>query len=1107
MELRDLFRAFNEDEIARGAELYFAGEFENIEIKDVSKGKNAPGIGIRACWKERRYGRNNSVSIAPVECGITLDREMMLPRACDCSCEEFERSGYGCAHMAGLLCAYMVHTEGAEVFSGTRLETLLKNIANVDDPFMPGVLRRTDDRLLSILEEGGDAELPVWNEEKAALKENELLGCECSVCFLPDRRAGLELKIGYGRKYIVKRIADLLKAYRDGESYTLGKEEIMISPAILDTFTEKLLDKLVAFLNLREKLRAVNPFGTADIRPERFMYFSGRELDELMELLDGQVIGLNGMEETAVDLHRKGLKAVLKKKAYGASLQMAPMEVLEAEGSKIYIHDGKGLFCPDADTESGMREIRMLLGWSEGLYIREADIGRVLEKLMPVFERCGELVTKGLEAENYEKEKADFEFRLDYSKEGLLSCEAFSLYPRQELRFHLFDDSTGRAVRDGKGETEAARLLTELFDRMDRESFILYSYLSESALFEFLRSRLPELEKLGTVLSTDAIKRSRVRRLPTVKTGIRMDNGSLFLSVSAGSLSDDEMAGILGAYRKKKRYYRLKSGEFVALETEEAEAWDALSELYDGYGISEPGVIKLPLYRALYLQEALSKRQEVVFDAAEDYIELISSMEPERMAELEPPRSLKKILRPYQTEGFRWISMLKRCGLGGILADDMGLGKTLQVLSFLLAEKNAGKKGDELRTLVVCPASLVYNWKKEIETYTDKLKAAVIAGTAAERTEMIKKARKAEIWITSYDLLKRDIQLYEGIHFANEIIDEAQYIKNRNTQASQSVRLVDSAFRLALTGTPIENHLGELWSIMDYLMPGFLYDYSSFQKDYEIPVVLNSDEKARERLRRMVHPFILRRMKRQVLKELPEKLEETVTVSMESAQRKLYDANVQRLKNELEGVSQSDFNSGKLQFLAQLTALRQICCDPSLLYEDYDGGSAKLEACIELVRQSIEGGHKLLLFSQFTSMLDLICGRLKKEGIEYHRIDGSVSKEKRMFMVDSFANDDVPVFCISLKAGGTGLNLTAADIVIHYDPWWNQAAQDQATDRTHRIGQTRTVNVYELIVQDTVEEKIQQIKESKSRLADDILSGGEISSAGFDKEEMLRLLG
>ena len=273
----------------------------------------------------------------------------------------------------------------------------------------------------------------------------------------------------------------------------------------------------------------------------------------------------------------------------------------------------------------------------------------------------------------------------------------------------------------------------------------------------------------------------------------------------------------------------------------------------------------------------------------------------------------------------------------------MGLGKTLQTLAFLLAEKAAGKEGDELRTLVVCPASLVYNWQKEIETYAPELSFRVIAGLAEARKEMIRDGEDADVWITSYDLLKRDISLYEGLVFANEIIDEAQYVKNQNTQAAQSVRVIDSRFRLALTGTPIENHLGELWSIMDYLMPGFLYSNARFQKEYELPIVAEKDEALLARLRRMVHPFILRRLKRQVLKDLPAKLEETITVRLCDEQKRLYDAATEQVRQALYKTDDSQFGSEKLQFLSMLTKLRQICCDPSLV-----GGGGRTQAAAVL---------------------------------------------------------------------------------------------------------------------------------------------------------------
>ena len=313
---------------------------------------------------------------------------------------------------------------------------------------------------------------------------------------------------------------------------------------------------------------------------------------------------------------------------------------------------------------------------------------------------------------------------------------------------------------------------------------------------------------------------------------------------------------------------------------------------------------------------------------------------------------------------------------------------------------------------------------------------------------------------------------------------------------------------MALTGTPMENRLSELWSIFDYLMPGFLYGYTRFRSEIEMPIVSDKDEDAMTRLRAMIHPFILRRLKKDVLKELPEKQEEIVTVALSGEQKKLYQAHSQRLKMFLEDQNDEDFAQNKLQILAELTKLRQLCCGPELLLENYKGENAKLETCIELITQAIAGGHKILLFSQFTSMLDLIGEELKKAKIDYYRIDGSVKKEARMEMVEQFQNpqNQVSVFCISLKAGGTGLNLTAADIVIHYDPWWNKAAQNQATDRAHRIGQKHAINVYQLIAEETIEQKICELQQVKEDLAEEVLSGESISSTQFNKNEIMNLL-
>ena len=440
---------------------------------------------------------------------------------------------------------------------------------------------------------------------------------------------------------------------------------------------------------------------------------------------------------------------------------------------------------------------------------------------------------------------------------------------------------------------------------------------------------------------------------------------------------------------------------------------------------------------------------------------------------------------------------------------DMGLGKTLQVISLLLSEQQdcQGKGEEQKPSLIVCPASLVYNWKKEMKRFAPSLVPVLVTGAAQERKEQIGGIQPGDVVITSYDSLKRDLDFYEKHTFAIQVIDEAQYIKNPITQAANSVKDIRASFKLALTGTPIENRLSELWSIFDFLMPGFLYSYNRFRNDMEIPIVSAGDENKMQRLQRMIRPFVLRRLKTDVLKDLPEKIEENVFSRLEGEQLSLYHAHVQKIKIMLEKQNDDDFAKGKIELLAELTRLRQICCDPSLVFEGYSGESAKMDTCLELIAGAVASGHKILLFSQFTSMLDHIREQFDKTGISYYMLTGSVNKEKRMRMVEDFNMDDTQVFCISLKAGGTGLNLTAADIVIHYDPWWNVAVQNQATDRAYRIGQKNVVTVYKLVTEGTIEEKIIEMQEKKRQLADNVLSGAGMESGSFSRKELLELLG
>ena len=701
-------------------------------------------------------------------------------------------------------------------------------------------------------------------------------------------------------------------------------------------------------------------------------------------------------------------------------------------------------------------------------------------------------------------------------------------------------------------EDAMLEFLYQFFPHVDDQHMLLCGEREEESVFLFLSEGLSILLERAEVHMTDRFRRLGIRRNIKYNLGVSMESNILDLDITSAGYSREELLEILKAYKRKANYIRLKDGDFLKIDQNESVA--ALAEIMDSLHLTPGEFVKgkmhIPAYRALYLDKMMENSQFIEADRSKTFRKLIREFDTATNADYDVPAGLETVLRNYQKDGYQWLRTLDHLGFGGILADEMGLGKTLQVITVLLADRledrqtmadknlpavagqaqggrdlpaKAGqaqggrdlpaKAGqthtgtEESKTsLIVCPASLVYNWKEELSRFAPQLNITMAAGTKNERKTIIAGCLKSDVIITSYDLLKRDINEYEDKSFRFMIIDEAQYIKNQQTAAAKSVKLIRARTRYALTGTPIENRLSDMWSIFDYLMPGFLYEYTAFRREYEQPIVKNGDKELSDRLSRMASPFILRRKKMNVLKDLPEKLEEIRYAGMEKTQRKLYDAHVVRLRKSLEKQSDDEFRNNRIQVLAELTKLRQICCDPSLYFEDYDGGSAKREACMNLVENIVEGEHKALIFSQFTTMLELLEKDLTTAGISYYKITGSTPKEKRFAMVNAFNADDTPIFLISLKAGGTGLNLTGADVVIHYDPWWNLAVQNQATDRAHRIGQTQIVTVYKLIIKGTIEERIVEMQESKKQLAEDILGGENIGSATISKEDLLALL-
>lgn len=671
----------------------------------------------------------------------------------------------------------------------------------------------------------------------------------------------------------------------------------------------------------------------------------------------------------------------------------------------------------------------------------------------------------------------------------------------------IFNDEPIESFRSYKAESDMLQLLLQYLPHYDPSYRIFFAAKDAELTFDLLDRGIPEIMAKSEVRMTDRFKALKIRNRSKFDIGLSVESNLLDISVTSSDLSPEELLDILYSYKKKKKFITLKNGDFFKIDDNETIA--RLAEMMDALHVSAKefvtGKMHIPAYRALYLDKMMEFSQDIYATRDNRFKSLIKEFKTIEDADFEVPKTLKNTLRKYQSVGYRWLRTLDAHSFGGILADDMGLGKTLQVITVLLAVKNEAPENPR-PSLIVTPASLVYNWREELAAFAPSLTVSLVAGTARERARMIASWRESDVLVTSYDLLKRDIAEYEGKQFRFLVADEAQYIKNRTTAAARSLKLVAADTRFALTGTPIENRLGELWSIFDYLMPGLLYSYEEFQSGFEAPIVKSEDEEVREQLRKMVTPFILRRKKADVLKDLPDKLEEVRYAHMESKQQKLYDGQVVRMRKKLQSSSETDFRKGKIEILAELTHIRQICCDPSLMFEDYDGKSAKKELCLELIDSLIDGDHRALIFSQFTSMLEKLEADLRKRGIEYFKITGATPKAKRMELVKAFNEGTVPLFLISLKAGGTGLNLTGADVVIHYDPWWNTAVQDQATDRAHRIGQTKVVNVYKLIVKGTIEEKIVEMQMSKQKLADDILSGEGVASAALSREDLLELL-
>ncbi len=915
----------------------------------------------------------------------------------------------------------------------------------------------------------------------------------------------LEFRIGRQgqRSYVVQNLHALCQSCRNNERVHFGKAlDFIVSKESFDTVSRQILAFLMRLDEGNDQFVQKEDYYDTRSYIGRTLTLSGTYLDEMMDLLDEEHFYLasdtHGSEMHCVD----GLSNI--------SAKIEPLEddyIFSMTAPNLY--EGERFLYEVDETNCEMRRISKTPAAAEvvalsrkvgssALYLSQEDIPAFSTTLYPKLKEVAKLEITGFDPEMCVPPMPQFEMYLDYPQEDFVTCELKSVYG--EETYNVLKGYTEHPERRNlREEKRMDQTLFTWFNSFDPQNARMVCAKDDEKLYLLLTEGIPFFQTLGEVYVSQRLKKLNATAMSRVSVGISVKNDLLQLHLVEDSKSLEELAEILSRYEPKKKYYKLKNGNLVKVDEKNVKE---IASLVEDLQLSnkdiKSGEITVPKYRAMYLDAI--EEEELELERDQHFTQLIAQVHDIEHTVYEIPPSLENILRDYQKEGFRWLKALQQNGFGGLLADEMGLGKSIQIIALIQSMQKRG------RVLIVCPASLVYNWKNEFEKFAPHLAVTMLSGSAKERLIQIEESAEDAIFVTSYDALKRDVDAYDKLVFDLEVIDEAQYIKNAGTQAAGAVKQIHAKCKIALTGTPIENRLAELWSIFDYMMSGYLYSYPKFKKLFETPIVKKQNREMQEKLRKMIMPFILRRKKMDVLKDLPEKLEEVMFAPLDGEQKDLYTARTQRLKAMLQSQTQKEFNENRIAVLAEITKLRQTCCAPALLYEAYKGNSNKEALCMDLIQRAIEEGHKILLFSQFRTMLERLCAQMEQEGIAYHLLTGSTSKEKRASLVEQFQKDEVPVFCISLKAGGTGLNLTAADVVIHYDPWWNTAVENQASDRAHRIGQDKPVTVYKLILKDTIEERIVALQETKANLEKEILSGEEIADSTLTKEQLMQIL-
>ena len=871
-----------------------------------------------------------------------------------------------------------------------------------------------------------------------------------------------------GRSYVLRNLSDFIEAIEKEEKYTYGKKLSFVHSKSI--FTEK------AWQYVQLIWDGIKVSNTGDEKLAKELPLNRMLMERFFELNLNQEIAYESFGcpyETLqiIDENPPVQLQLQKETGHAFRVWIPPLAIWKGTRS-LFVRMREKVYRCTADYRYAMERLLECANEDKAikLKIAEEDMSLFCSAVLPELEREKAIETGGVSLEKYRPKEAVFAFYLD-EEDGNVTLRTECTYGEYQYDLLQQEPDSRRDLLRERQVLEVARSYIPYED--SERGLLCFAASQQDRMYQLLSTGIRQLEQEGKVYATDRIQSHHLLRTPKAQIGVSMANGLLELTVLSDAFSREELAEVLESYRRKKKYHRLRSGDFLELT---GNAVTTVAELLDGMELSGKQLandsVKLPGYRALFIDQVMKERSpQLTVKRDEAYRAVLRDMKHIKSSDFRIPGELDETMRSYQKIGYRWLRTLAKLGFGGILADEMGLGKTLQTLTWLSLPPTC-RRGDASApaarkpALIVCPTSLVRNWEAEAQKFTPEMRALVVSG--ADRARDFWRIDASDLVITSYALLQRDFdKAYCGRHFGAVVLDEAQHIKNRETKNAQAVKLLEADRKLVLTGTPVENSVADVWSIFDFLMPGYLGDYETFRLNYEDPIRQFGDTRTIERLKRKIAPFILRRVKKSVAKDLPEKIVKVSYCPISEDFQREYAMELAKTRREARSiVSAKGFAKSKFELLVMLMRLRQIAA------------RAKVEPFMEQLVAAVEGGHKILVFSQFVKMLKVLSDELVRAGIPFCYLDGST--KDRLGVCNRFNRDPkMPVFLISLMAGGTGLNLTGADMVMHYDPWWNPAVEDQATDRAHRIGQKKTVYVVKMIASGTIEEKVLALQRRK----------------------------